>query len=242
MISRLVHWFTPATPRHTVPRFHLQWHLTNACNLHCRHCYQDHQPEPDITFETVRATLDQAFDLLAFLRRVRQRPDLKLRLTLTGGEPLLSPVLFPLLELLSTQCSANDVECALLTNGTLIDRDCAHRLARYQPVYVQVSLDGPEALHEDMRGRGSFAPAVAGLQHLRQAGVTTSISFTAHAGNYRSFPEVARLGRELQVDRVWADRLIPCGRGHELATALMTPTQTEEFLHLMRQARSDAER
>ncbi len=68
----------------------------------------------------------------------------------------------------------------------------ARELAGLQPRFVQVSIEGSEATHNRIRGPGNFARVVAALRHLGAAGVRTMISFTAHRGNYREFPEVAR--------------------------------------------------
>ncbi len=242
MRSLFAHLFSSPPKATKTPRFTFQWHLNNDCNLRCRHCYQDDRSDRQMSFDRAIRVVDDLRELLSLLRRTRQQPNLKLRLTLTGGEPLLSPLLFPLLEQVSSTVPPDDVEFALLTNGTLVDADCARRLGRYQPVYVQVSLDGPEAIHDAVRGSGSFARAIDGLRHLRRAGLHTLIAFTAHPGNYRSFSDVARIGGELGVDRVWADRLIPCGRGKTLTNALMTPGQTDEFLGLMRRAKQQVER
>ena len=48
------------------------------------------------------------------------------------------------------------------------------------------------------------------------------ISFTAQRSNYREFPEVARLGRQLKINRVWADRLIPEGQAQHGAGHLVS--------------------
>lgn len=50
---------------------------------------------------------------------------------------------------------------------------------------------------------------------------------------------VAWLGRRLGVTRVWADRLVPLGRGSGLET--LTPDETREFVRLMRASRKEAE-
>ena len=66
------------------------------------------------------------------------------------------------------------------------------------------------------------------------------ISFSAHRANFREFPEVCRLGRKLRVSRVWADRVVPLGSGAELREQVLTPEETCEFFHIMREARREA--
>jgi radical SAM protein with 4Fe4S-binding SPASM domain len=68
------------------------------------------------------------------------------------------------------------------------------------------------------------------------------ISFSAHRGNYREFPDVARLGRTLRVSRVWADRVIPWGSGAALKDQVLTPEETREFFKILGKARNEAEK
>jgi radical SAM protein with 4Fe4S-binding SPASM domain len=67
--------------------------------------------------------------------------------------------------------------------------------------------------------------------------VDALISFTAHRGNYREFPLVVRLGAQVRAERVWADRLIPSGRGQGLQT--LSPEETRAFFAIMRAAQSE---
>lgn len=122
---------------------------------------------------------------------------------------------------------------AILTNGTLLTPQAAGLLKQVKPGFVQVSIDGARETHERIRGRGSYDRAVEGLACLVKAGIPAYISFTAHRGNYRDFPDVARLGRRLGVMRIWADRMVPLGRGRDAGETLLTPVETREFFELM---------
>ncbi|MEN8216693.1 MAG: hypothetical protein ABFS56_10035 [Pseudomonadota bacterium] len=66
-----------------------------------------------------------------------------------------------------------------------------------------------EAQQEESSGKGNLAQTITAIKNLRRQKIPTLISFTAHRQNFHEFPEVARLGRRLRVNRVWADRLIP---------------------------------
>jgi radical SAM protein with 4Fe4S-binding SPASM domain len=116
----------------------------------------------------------------------------------------------------------------------------ARRLRQLGPSYVQVSNDGAQTTHDGLRGPGDFERTVAAVRRLVRAGVPTVISFTAHRPNYGEFLEVARLGRRLGVTRVWADRLIPVGRGAAIET--LRPEETRDLFRLMRRARQEAPR
>jgi radical SAM protein with 4Fe4S-binding SPASM domain len=131
---------------------------------------------------------------------------------------------------------------AILCNGYFIDARMAEKLADLAPGFVQVSVEGTRPTHDRIRGEGSFDRTVAAIHHLTRAGVSVLISFTAHRGNFREFPAVARLACDLRVKRVWSDRLIPNGAGAGPEMQALAPAEVREYLELMRTARDEARR
>jgi len=137
---------------------------------------------------------------------------------------------FALLELLAD--NKQYYECAILTNGTFINKDAARRIKDLQPIFVQVSMKGMESTHDQIRGAGNYQQTVAAIEQLVQVGVRTFISFTAHRGNFREFAHVAEVGRKLKVDKVWADRHIPMGQGATLQADMLRQRKLKNFLRL----------
>src|SRR5450756_1416338 len=120
-------------------------HLTDRCNLGCRHCYRAGAKKGDLSAFSHRRMLEEFEDGGG------------LRLLLSGGEPLLYPYFWQLNDLLP----AFDIRVVLLTNGTLLDRRSAALLNVHE---VQASLDGLEESHDRLRGPGAFRRALAGLE------------------------------------------------------------------------------
>jgi radical SAM protein with 4Fe4S-binding SPASM domain len=211
-----------------------QWHITERCNLRCAHCYQDNYTRDELSFEELVKILAQFKALLARLT-TRRGKRLHAHITVTGGEPFARRDFLKLLALFAAHRPL--FSFAILTNGTFIDAAMAQRLRQLAPRFVQVSIEGTAATHDSIRGQGHFAKTVAAIKHLRRERIRTIISFTAHRGNFQEFSEVAQLGRRLKVNRVWADRLIPCGTGTQLREQIMTPSETKAFFEIMKQAR-----
>ena len=65
------------------PSFTLQWHITQVCDLHCKHCY-DRSDRSALTLEQARKIID---DLDIFCRERH----VKGQISFTGGNPLLHP-------------------------------------------------------------------------------------------------------------------------------------------------------
>jgi radical SAM protein with 4Fe4S-binding SPASM domain len=221
-------------PSHLV----LQWHVTERCNLRCAHCYQGGELAKELPLEALLQVLQQYRELLSGWREQSGSRRPSGRITLTGGEPFVRRDFWELLEAVSR--ARGEFSFAILSNGTLLAPPLARRLKKLGPAFVQVSLEGTEATHDSIRGRGTFLRAVSALSLLVRQGVRTQISFTAHRGNYREFPEVARIGRRLGVSRVWADRLIPAGAGGAMEALSLSPPEVREFFQLMGVARQEA--
>jgi radical SAM protein with 4Fe4S-binding SPASM domain len=177
----------PETVSHRPPRTgdqpslrYLLVHLTDRCNLRCRHCYRGHGGSADLS----------AFSHRRLLEEFEEGGGL--RLLLSGGEPLLYPYFWQLNDLLP----AFDIRAVLLTNGTLLDRRSAALLNVHE---VQVSLDGLERSHDALRGPGAYRLALAGLQAARAVGLTVSVASTVNALNVDDFDALAEVVAELDV-------------------------------------------
>lgn len=197
----------------------LQWHILHRCNLQCTHCYQeDHAGE--LPFHVLETFIRQYLDFCSALH-------FRGHINLTGGEPLLSEHLFPLLNLLEQ----SGITFGILSNGTVITAEKAEKLAQYSCLrFVQVSIDGTRETHDSIRGSGSFDRACEGLKQLRRAGIQTMAAFTCHQSNYTELREVIRLVRRQKIDRFWADRLVPIGGSKE---DILTNDQFREMLRIL---------
>ena len=65
------------------PTFTLQWHITQACDLHCKHCYDRSQRSP--------LTWEQGVKILKDLDRFCREKRVQGQVSFTGGNPLLHP-------------------------------------------------------------------------------------------------------------------------------------------------------
>ncbi len=204
--------------------FFIQWHLTETCNLSCRHCYQGERGTDEMLFCEIKRTIAEVADMvtawseeygLAFSRSMN----------ITGGEPLLRPDLFPILDEVRKQ----GFDCTLLTNGTLISPDIAATLADMGLAGVQVSIEGSEEVHDSIRGAGSFAASAAGIEHLVDAGVPVTINATISSLNVSSMKHIIAFGSHVGVKRVGFSRLVPAGRGRSLISRMLQPEEVREF-------------
>ena len=200
--------------------FTLQWHITHRCNLRCKHCYQKDY-SAFASREALELVLEQYKSLL-------NAYGFKGHINITGGEPLLHPDLYLLIE----QAAKRDITTAVLTNGTMLGINDAQRLKSLGVEYVQVSLDGTRKTHDAIRGKGSFDEALEGIFNLKSFGIYTDVSFTAQRPNLRDLRKLATVCQQYSVDKLWFDRVIIPDESDSGNLSL----SAEEYKKLCRQA------
>lgn len=207
--------------------FYLQWHISEACNLKCKHCYQEDHKPVQLDFQTLLSFLNQYRELLRELK-------IKGHINLTGGEPLCSPYLFKLLD--EFKKDSDLYSFSILTNGTLLTKELAQKISEYNPEYIQVSLEGGKKTNDFVRGEGVYKKVGEAIKLLKKNNIFTSVSFTATKLNYKEFPLVVKYAEKLGVDNVWSDRFIPLGTEYD-KDFIMNLEETQEYLDIMAKER-----
>lgn len=188
--------------------FFLQWHLTEQCNLRCSHCYQSGGGGSELTLADIRSVATESAAMVEEWQRL-YCVEIERSCNVTGGEPLLHPDLDEILAHLDGAGFA----LYLLSNGTLIDRAAATRLAVRGVRGVQVSIEGPEGIHDRIRGAGSYRAALRGCERLLEAGLDVTFNVTLSRLNAPHLEEVLTTAAMLGVSRVGVARLVPSGQG-----------------------------
>jgi len=169
---------------------HLQGLLLLAaeqCNLACPYCIKDklmdlrpERPQARIAAETARQAID------AFVAVAERGPHTDLGLQFRGGEALLNAeVVLDATRHMRARWTRGDVVTSMVSNGTLVTESLARALAELR-ITVEVSIDGPRAVHDLVRitkgGRPTYDRVVAGLHRLVAAGVeVTNVNTTVTA-------------------------------------------------------------
>ena len=172
-------------PPERAKRLQAFWlHLSNRCNLSCRHCLFSCSPQ---------APTGLSRDLIQPL--ARQARDLGCRLfALTGGEPLLHPQFD---QIAADLLADGDSELAILSNGLLLQQKLATQPLPAGRVHFQISLDGLPAAHDSLRGSGSFARLAENLAWLRQQGYSFSLAVCLHPVNIAELSQLVELSAQL---------------------------------------------
>lgn len=143
---------------------HLWFQVTGTlCNLTCSHCFISCSPKNDsfgyLSLEDVKQRLEESVTL-----GVKEY-------YFTGGEPFLHPDLVPIIV-----ATLDYGPVSVLTNGTVLKDEWLEELraaekASLYSLEFRVSIDGfsPET-NDPIRGKGTFARALAGVQKMVEYG------------------------------------------------------------------------
>lgn len=137
--------------------------ITYDCNLRCKYCYEKNVQEKGVEWLKPTLTRDQVAHIFQYLD---QSGKIVEEMTLYGGEPLLRQN-EELIRYILDQGQKRGIRFFIITNGVTLDY-YAPILKDYQIRGIQVTLDGPSKVHDQLRvttnGKGSFEQIIHGLE------------------------------------------------------------------------------
>ncbi len=156
--------------------------LTSRCNSRCRYCRFDRLAAPDFW------TTDALLKVLGEMRAAGTR-----RVQFTGGEPMLREDVGVILE----RAKSLGMFTGISTNGFQVPE----RVEELLPAdIVQVSHDGPEEIHDYLRGEGSHRTARLALDALKKRGVPVWTNTVLTAANADRIEEIVEHARARKID------------------------------------------
>jgi len=187
------------------PVFTLQWHITQQCDLSCRHCYDRSHRKA--------VSLDQGIAILDDLYNFCRSRFVYGQVTFTGGNPLLHP---DFMELYQAAVERGFLT-AVLGNPTSRE-ELESILAVRKPAFYQVSLEGLQEYNDYIRGKGHFERVLQFLPLLKKFGIYSMVMLTLTRENSSQVLELAELLRD-KADQFNFNRLAMVGEGASLASA-----------------------
>jgi radical SAM protein with 4Fe4S-binding SPASM domain len=199
------------------------WNFTQACNLNCRHCYQNAGPRA----EADELTLEEKFGVIDELAE----NDVPM-LAFSGGEPLVSEDFWPVL----AYAKSKKFHISVATNGTLLNPETVERLADTGADYVEVSIDSVHAeKHDAFRGgKGYWARSIRGLKNLaKNKRLSSSMASTITRLNFDELEDLIGMAKDLGLNYFYIFNFIPTGRGKDIVDMDLSPEQREQMIEFM---------
>lgn len=189
--------------------------ITSRCNFQCQYCGNDSGIE-----KKDELSLKEILNLIAEMERLSV-----LKLTLTGGEPLLRKDFFEVLKFATQKIP----RVTVTSNGSLIDQETSERLKKAGVAALKISLDGTESFH-DRQGRykGAYQKAIRAIKNLLNKEIEVRVQSTLMRNNTQEIltliPILANLG-------VKAHIIVPVSPIGRASTGLML--KPDEYLNLI---------
>ena len=184
-------------------RFHVQFHITNQCNLRCKHCYEGCvSKRVEWDYEEFVATIDKLWSCF-------HKWNVLGEISLIGGEPTMHPRFLDMVEYLHSRGDVHGI--SVLTNGIRIDKQFVD-VAKANNCHIQVSIDGATAEgHDFIRGVGNYQRTLSNAKLMADAGLSLSAHYVL--SKYTTpiheslFPTLLENG----ISQIAFSRLVPFG-------------------------------
>ncbi|HTY44763.1 MAG TPA: radical SAM protein [Patescibacteria group bacterium] len=130
----------------------VSWEITKQCNARCKYCYIWDAPSEELGTAEALSMIDE-------LKSLGTKS-----LHFTGGEPLLRQDIGTLLE----HCHTQGISTSMNSNGSFVPLKI-NEIARLS--LLKISLDGPEEVHDYIRGDRSYREAIEGIVAAKNKGM-----------------------------------------------------------------------
>ena len=183
--------------------FTLQWHITQACDLNCRHCY-DRSERDAMTLQQALRVLDTFHDFCG-------RHHVYGHVSFSGGNPLL----YPHFDRIYKEAADRGFMTAVLGNPAPRHR-IDNILSVQKPGFYQVSLEGMKEHNDSIRGQGNYDRVIDFLNLLGDLGIYRMVMLTLTRHNRDEVLALADSLKE-QTELFTFNRLASVGQGAGLA-------------------------
>lgn len=146
--------------------------ITKACNLACLHCVRSHTPNNHYNDEIQTMETNDAIMVIKKLGEFYPNATL----AITGGEPTLHPNF----DVITKEACCYFKNIVLTSNGIFSELNLRKLaiLTNNPNFFIQISLDGDETSHDEIRGKGTYNKTIKNIIELCRLSRKDSISIS----------------------------------------------------------------
>ncbi|MEG0283078.1 MAG: radical SAM protein, partial [Clostridia bacterium] len=179
----------------------VQWKITNNCNLRCKHCYLGNIKNEELKFEQLLEVANKICTSNVF------------EVTLSGGEAILVKGIEKIIEIFLQ----NNISVNIFTNAIKLE-EFINKLEKNKSnikhkdnIKFLVSIDGTEAEHENIRGKGTYKTVIKAIKYAVKKGYSVTTNTVANKYNYESIDKLYLILNKLKVENIQISNLIVKG-------------------------------
>ncbi|PVZ64510.1 radical SAM/SPASM domain-containing protein [Pelagibaculum spongiae] len=188
--------------------------LTRKCNLSCSHCIRSSNP-----YFTELIDKDLAFRIIDELSEIRKDASM----LISGGEPTLHPDFYDIVK----KSAGKFKNVVINTNGLRFNQ--LKDIANFQNVSIQISIDGDEDTHNNIRGKGTYKRTLANIDKLFELGIRVIVATTVTKHNFHSVLALDHALSKISFSYWNIKRVVGSGRADD--TDDLTTPEWNEFVY-----------
>lgn len=192
------------------------WQVTTKCNLFCKYCLSSSGPQNKIGLPT-----EKAVEVIKHLGELNIA-----RLDFTGGEPLIRDDLGVLIQ----EAQKQSINVLVTTNTLLLTNEKIRYLKEFQPI-IQVSIDGPETVHNHIRNKDVFSKTIDNIKRLIDEGCKVRINSFLTKQTYKHIDYLLNLSKSLNIFSHLFIIFTPQGRGCDHLEEIIPENEVEAIKH-----------
>lgn len=163
--------------------FAFQWHITDDCDQRCKHCYIFSENSLKKTDSMSYGQMEEVVRCIEDFCQVYHRLPY---LYITGGDPILHPDFWQLLELLKSK----KIPFTIMGNPFHLTEKVCRYMRDCGCVRYQLSIDGMRETHDWFRKPGSFDTTLEKIGVINRCGLRSIIMTTVSGRNIAEIPNI----------------------------------------------------
>lgn len=187
------------------------WQITTKCNLNCKYCLSDSGAKGEYGLST-----EDAIKVIEKLGKIGIN-----RLDFTGGEPLIRKDL----KILIQTAKKNKINTIVTTNTTMLNDENIEWLKEAD--LVQVSIDGPEEIHNEQRQANVYKKTIYNVKKLQKSGCKIRLNSFIYNSNKQYVEELIQLSKKMGLFSHLFIIFTPQGRGKEYCEEIIPEAEVE---------------
>jgi cytidyltransferase-like protein len=173
----------------------INFHLIDACNSHCKHCFVKNEKKQLSLNQLIRIV-----DMLCYHNMIsKYKID---KINLAGGEPMLHKDLLELINYISSR----SIQCSIITNGTLLTREFIDAVTG-KLYMIGISIDGTTDKVNEELGRKTIDNITEICEYIKEKGIKLKINVCVSSQNLED--NFYEFFNKIKPDRIKLLQMIP---------------------------------
>lgn len=179
--------------------FTLQWHITNNCQLRCKHCYVDFSKKVSIDINDFYKAIDNYKRFISYFW-------IKWKVYYTGWDPFLHPNFWDIVDFSRNKW----LDISLFWNYHFINEENIQKLHDNDIKFYQLSMEWLREVHDNIRWIWTFDWVIQAIDKLEKTWIYTLVNMTLSKMNLDQLvPLIEYLAYNTSLSRFDFVRVVP---------------------------------